>query len=338
MNIFFFTTAFAPSVGGIERVAEILCGQFVAQGHEVRLATLTPGDDDDQFPYPVVRRPGLGQFRALLRWCNVHVQNNVSLKYAWPLLVSRKLMIYRHGSVYQRDDATLAPLDHVKRFVARHTRGIANSHFAATKLGCVHTILNPYDDATFRTMQPWGDRTGDLVFLGRLVSQKGCDTLLHALGRLRADGLTPGLTIIGDGPERSRLEALAGAHMVAAQVRFAGQLRGTRLADELNRHRISIAPSSYEECFGSVALEALACGCVPVVSCRGGLVDAIGPHGFTFPNGDDAALAARLAEALGNPAAARARLDGVERHLATYHAPAVAARYLEVFADAMGHR
>lgn len=38
VKIFFFTTVFAASVGGIERVAEILCREFVAQGDRVRLA------------------------------------------------------------------------------------------------------------------------------------------------------------------------------------------------------------------------------------------------------------------------------------------------------------
>lgn len=336
MRIFFFTTVFAPSVGGIERVVEILCGEFAAQGHEVRLATLTPGNGDDRLPYPVLRRPELRRFHALLRWCDVHVQANVSLKHAWPLLISQSPVIFQHHCAYRRDDGTIRPVDYLKRVISRKFSGIANSHYTRRELGCSHTVLNPFDDTTFLKTQTWLERTEDLIFLGRLVSQKGCDTLLQALGHLRGRGHRPRLTVIGDGPDRAALETLAGTLGIAEQVRFAGWLQGRQLADELNRHRVFVAPSRIEEPFGIVALEALACGCVPVVSARGGLVDAIGPHGLTFPNGDDAALAERLAGILEDLSAARARLDGVERHLDAHRAPAVAARYLEVFAEAAG--
>lgn len=335
MNIFVFTTAFAPSVGGIERVAAMLCREFVAQGHQVVLATTTPrGEhDDDALPYPVLRRPGLAAMMRALRACDVHLQANVALKYAWPRLAAPDRFVYQHNNVYQRDDGTLAPADRLKRAVARATPGIANSRYTARKLGSAYAIANPYDHGTFRAHAPWNERPGDLVFLGRLVSQKGADVLVRALGRLRGDGRAPSLTIIGDGPDRGELERLAGETGTHGQIRFTGALAGEALVRELNAHRIFVAPSSYEEPFGIVALEALACGCVPIVSERGGLVDAIGPHGVTFPNGDDAALAARLAEVLDRPAAAHARLDGVETHLAAHRADRVAARYVEVFEE-----
>jgi hypothetical protein len=79
MKIFFFSTVFSPSVGGIERMTETLCGEFVDMGHEVRLATLTPGNGN--FPYPVIRKPGVWEFLRLLQWCDIHIQANVSLKY-----------------------------------------------------------------------------------------------------------------------------------------------------------------------------------------------------------------------------------------------------------------
>ncbi|MFP4127392.1 MAG: glycosyltransferase family 4 protein [Alphaproteobacteria bacterium] len=337
MRIFFFTTVFAPSVGGIERMAEMLCGAFVAQGHEVQLATSTPGDGgDDRFPYPVHRRPGGVRFARLLRWCDVHVQANVSLKHAWPLVAAPGRVVYRHANVYQRDDGTVGLLDRAKRWVARRAPGIANSRYTARQLGCRHTILNAYDDTTFRCTQPWDERPGELVFLGRLVSQKGCDTLLDALGRLREAGRTPALTVIGDGPDRTMLQDRARALGIASQVTFAGRLEGTALAAALNRHRIVVVPSRYEEPFGIVALEALACGCVPVVSERGGLIDAVGSHGVGFPNGDDAALADRLKALLADPAAARRRLAGTEAHLAQFRRDRVAARYAEVFTEVVG--
>lgn len=338
MKIFFFSTVFPPSVGGIERMAELLCNEFTALGHQVRVATLTPSELPDTYPYPVIRRPRLGKFLELLRWCDVHVQANVSLKYVFARLILPGRMVYRHGSLYQRDDGTLRLVDRLKCFVAHNAPGIANSRYTAEKLGCSYTVLNAYDDAVFSDVTPWQERESDLVFVGRLVSQKGCDTLLRALGRLARQGITPGLAVVGDGPDRPALEALAASEGLAGQVQFHGILQGSALAALLNRHRFLVAPSRYEEPFGIVALEGLACGCVPVVSARGGLVDAIGGHGFTFPNGDDAALAETLATVLADPEAAHARLEGCETHLAACTARAVATRYIAVFEELLAKR
>ena len=334
MKIFFFTTVFAPSVGGIERLAETLCAEFVAMGHEVRMATMTSGAG--AFTFPVIRRPGPREFLRLLRWCDVHVQANVALKHAWPRVMFPRKFVYRYANAYQRDDGSRGLLDWLKVAIARNSCGIANSSYTAARTGARHVVLNAYDDSVFRTTQPWETRSGDLVFLGRLVSQKGCDTLLRALGRLRAEGAYPHLTIIGDGPDRPALEHLSEQMGIGKQVRFVGMLGGKALAEELNRHKVMVVPSRYEEPFGIVALEGLACGCVPVVSERGGLVDAIGGHGFTFPNADDEALARVLAEVLGAPEEARARLSGVQAHLAECSARRVAERYLDIFRQHTG--
>lgn len=64
MKIFFYTTVFAPKVGGIEMIVETLCKQFVALGHEVALATETPGMAE--MPFAVSRRPRFGEMRRLL--------------------------------------------------------------------------------------------------------------------------------------------------------------------------------------------------------------------------------------------------------------------------------
>jgi glycosyltransferase involved in cell wall biosynthesis len=338
MNIFVFSTVFAPSVGGIERITEVLCTEFTAMGHKVRLATLTPGGGDAQWPFEVIRRPSLAQFVQLIRWGDVHMQASVSLKFALARLLCPHTFIYGHHSVYQGDDGTLSLRDRIKRFVARRTPGIAVSRFTAGKVGCTHVIYNAYDDATFRDLVEWAARDRELVFLGRLVSHKGCAVLLRALGRLRRRGLAPSMTVIGDGPEGPTLKALAAREGIAEQVHFEGTLQGQALAAALNRHRVLIVPSSYEEPFPIVALEGLACGCLPVVSARGGLVEGIGPHGFTFPNGDEGALADTLAATLADPDTARARLAGKDAHLAAFTARAVATRYIGVFEELLARR
>lgn len=334
MKILFFTSVFAPSVGGIEKLAEVLCREFVALGHEVRLLTMTPGDG--AFPFSVIRNPSLAEFWQQLRWCDVHIQANVSLKHAWSRLLFADKFLFQHNNAYQRDDGSRGILDHIKAVLAQHTIGIANSHYTGQRTGAQHIVLNAYDDTTFRNEKSWAERETDLVFLGRLVSQKGCDTLLHALSHLQQEGLHPRLTVVGDGPERQTLELLASHLSLANQVRFIGTAQGPALARILNEHRMIIVPSHYEEPFGIVALEGMACGCLPIVSERGGLVDAIAGHGFTFANGDDAALARVLSHALGDPQGGQARMEGMDSHLARCTAQNVAKQYLNVFRHKIG--
>ena len=203
MKIFFYTTVFAPKVGRIEMIVETLCKQFVALGHKVALATETPGMAE--MPFAFSRRPGPGEMRGLLAWCDIHIQANISLKAAWVWALAPRKTLYQHHNVYQCDDGTKRLLDRLKTRLARATPSIANSAYTAVRTGAKHIILNAYDDATFHSEPARENRDPDLVFLGRLVSQKGCHTLIDALRRLSERGLRPGLTVIGAGPEREKL-------------------------------------------------------------------------------------------------------------------------------------
>lgn len=336
MRIFFYSSVFAPSVGGIETLVETLCKNFSVLGHEVILATETKGFAD--MPFSIVRRPRFRQTCDLLSWCDIHVQANVSLKAAWVWLHSPKKIIYQHNNVYQRDDGTKHPVDQIKTLLAHATPGIANSTYTAQRTGSRHIILNAYDDSTFGPPPAWASKDRDLVFLGRLVSQKGCSTLVDALARIASRDFRPSVTVIGDGPDREKLERHVQDAGLGDRVRFLGGMKGSALAAELARHRVIVVPSSYEEPFGIVALEGLACGCIPVVSERGGLVDAISGHGFMFPNGDAEALAERLEEVLGDIEDARGCLTGVEEHLDRCRARAVAERYIAVFQQHLERR
>jgi glycogen synthase len=329
MRIFIFTTAFAPSVGGIERLMEVLATQFAQLGHEVVLSTPVPGPENGLAGARLVRQPSTRQFFSFLKWCDVHLQANLSLKHLHPLLVGTPFVV-SHQNDYGRRDLR----DHLKLACARRVYGIACSRYIAQRVPCREVIGNAYDDAVFRAEIPLASRPKDIVFVGRLVSDKGCDTLLDALARLASKGVRPSCTVVGDGPEREGLARAAAAS--GLRVNFLGSLPPPAVAEQLNQHRIQVVPSRFAEPFGIVALEGLACGCLPIVAATGGLVDAIGSHGLTFANGDPVGLAERLRAVLGDFDRARQSLQGLERHLAGFTAQRVAEKYLQAFERARG--
>ena len=332
MKILLSSHAFSPAIGGIESVSELLAAEFVRQGHEVRVVTQAPGPDKPEWPYPVLRRPGARALLAAVRWCDLFLHNNISLQVLWPLLCVRRPWVVAHQTWITRLDGRLDWRDRLKRFLLRFAAANISISRAVARSLPVPSILipNPYRDDLFYRM-PEVERTGDLAFLGRLVSDKGADLLLQALRLLKEEGISPRLTLIGGGPEAEPLQALARELGVAAQVDFVGPRAGMELARLLNGHRVLAVPSRWAEPFGIVALEGIACGCAVIGSREGGLADAIGPCGVTFPNGDVPSLAAALREALTRPDLAAQWAAAAPAHLAAHTARAVAAAYIAVF-------
>jgi glycogen(starch) synthase len=316
---------FFPSIGGIETVSDVLAREFLELGHEVRVITQTEGSG--AFPFSVIRRPGMRELLRQVKWCDVFLQNNISLRTLWPLLFVRRPLCIAHQTWITDANGRVRWQHRLKRFVLRFGTSIAISDAIARQLpGPSVRIGNPYHDEVFRNLQD-ADRTKELIFVGRLVSDKGADLLLEALAILESK---PRLTIVGDGPERAPLEKQTADLKLAAQVDFVGHRSGPELAKILNQHQILAVPSRWREPFGIVALEGIACGCVAVGSADGGLAEAIGPCGLTFPNNDSRALANILTRLLSDPMRCTALRLGAGPHLGQFSRRQVACRYLEV--------
>ncbi|MFM9161187.1 MAG: glycosyltransferase, partial [Dolichospermum sp.] len=102
-------------------------------------------------------------------------------------------------------------------------------------------------------------------------------------------------------PEESKLIQQAKDLKINDQVTFAGVKLEHELTKLLNAHQIMVVPSLWNEPFGIVALEGIACGCVVVGSEGGGLKDAIGTCGVTFANGNVEQLTKILFDLLTHP-------------------------------------
>jgi len=330
MKILLSSYLFHPSVGGIESVSKILVEKFAAAGNEVHVITQTSGDAIAGANFRLTRRPSITSLVTLLRWSDLFFQNNISLRSLLPALVMRKPTLTVHQTWLQKTRGGVGWNNRLKQMLLRFVTNVAISKAVADRIsGHSFVIGNPYDDSVFRLM-PNVTRDRNLLFVGRLVSDKGVDLLLRALKLLQNDNSLPDVTVVGSGPEENNLRRLTTELALDRQVTFAGQISGATLAEVLNRHNVLVVPSRWAEPFGIVALEGIACGCVVVGSEKGGLKEAIGPCGLTFENGNIRALADQLKRLL-NDLTLQAKLrDHAAEHLAKFQSDAVAAAYLRL--------
>ena len=131
------------------------------------------------------------------------------------------------------------------------------------------------------------------------------------------------------------MEHLAHDLGMSASVQFSGALQGETLVRELKRHQLMVIPSLWREPFGVVALEGMACGCVVLASDGGGLPDAVGRAGLLFRRGDQADLAAKLGELIGNIELRERLRAEATSHLANFREDLVCGKYLELLEGAV---
>src|SRR5436189_6187527 len=164
------------------------------------------------------------------------------------------------------------------------------------------------------------DGTGPVLFVGRLVERKGVAHLIEAMARLGRGDEGPRLEIVGDGPERPRLEALVRRLGVENRVAFRGKIASDELQASYARAAVCVLPSVLDargdtEGLGVVLLEAMN-HATPVIASRvGGIPDIVedGVSGLLVPPGDADALAAAVRRLRDDPDLARRLGEGGRR-------------------------
>lgn len=147
--------------------------------------------------------------------------------------------------------------------------------------------------------QPAKDDVFRVLFVGKLVSWKGCYTLLYAVKELLAEIPNLELTFVGQGAQRQGLEQAAELLGIKDRVKFTGFLKYDALPDIYAQSDAFVLPAlpaiNLAEQFGFVVAEAMACGLPTVVSRVGGLPEVVGERDeLIFTPGDFRELAARL--------------------------------------------
>ena len=182
------------------------------------------------------------------------------------------------------------------------TQFVVPSRFFLTKLAAwgidTSRFVHVPNSVDVEAHEPRGEPGEAFVYLGRLVPEKGVETLVRAaaLARVR-------LRVVGTGPEEPRLRQLAAE--LGGEVEFAGYLSGMALHEAISSARAVVVPSEWYENAPLSVLESSALARPVIGADIGGIPELIRAEetGFVFPSGDVQALADLLARVRGMPVA-----------------------------------
>jgi len=337
MKLLFVAQDFPPVAGGIQEYSHQLATELGARG---RLTVVAPSHPDAAAfdrgqPFPVMRYPightsafGLStpvSIPALAAATGTRVVFHGQWTTAIGSLAARGMglidhyFVAAHGRELRTD--RLPPLE---RALRRSALGGASAVFPVSEYtaglvrGCgvapdrIRTVQNgvdcvffsPRDAVTAKQRLGLGGRPV-LLTAARLVPRKGVDTVIEALRRI--DGQHPGLVyvVVGDGPDRQRLEALAGPLLDSGRVRFTGRVPRDDLPIYYSAADVFAMPAREErdgcvEGFGLVFLEAGACGTAVIGARSVGIPDAVedGVNGLLVRPADPSELSRAVSRLL----------------------------------------
>jgi glycosyltransferase involved in cell wall biosynthesis len=157
----------------------------------------------------------------------------------------------------------------------------------------------------------------ELIFVGGLIPCKACDLALRAAAPLLRNALAR-FSILGDGPERKRLEQLARSLGIQEAVSFFGWVTHSEVLSRLRSADVMVFPSVRD--FGAgVVFEALATGAVPVVADFGGPGDIVHPKvGFKVPLTNESEFVSQIEKILTDLAGNRDLLNRLRQQGMTY--------------------
>jgi len=365
MRILVQSIYFPPRAGGIENHVFYLSRELVRRGHRVEVIT---GKTEADSPLretiegiDVVRQRTLG--RNLLGWTTLaltslplflersrtadvlhaHTFQSVIGPRIAARLHDKPLVVTIHSSHFLRLvrkpgwrqglGFLLRGADRVLTTSEELAEGCRRAHRGVN----VRPIVNGIDTNLFAPRDPVLPRRGGeklLVATRRLVEKNGVEFLIRAMPMILAEENVR-LFLIGDGPLRRDLEALAGDLGVSERTVFLGTIPNARIPGFLASADVVVIPSLIEATSIS-ALEAMACE-VPVAASRtGGLPEIITEDtGVLFERGNPADLARTVVALLRNEERAEMGRRGRRRVVADWSVQRMAEIHEEVYREVM---
>lgn len=200
-------------------------------------------------------------------------------------LLVRKLV---HKLAFSKADGVIAISESVKQSLVDYLK------VAPEKIKVIYNGVDIADNKYYKRKQKSRVR---LIFIGRLVFEKGVHKILAALANLPKE-VDFEFSVVGDGPERDELERLTEKYGLNGKVNFLGTRRD--VSELLSEHDIFIHLPECEEGLGITILEAMAAGCICICESRGGIPEIItdGVNGYLVDSDDAAEIAERIGEVI----------------------------------------
>jgi glycosyltransferase involved in cell wall biosynthesis len=294
--------------GGIERVIDLLARELSSRGHQVTLIA-HPGSRTAARLVPYGRPPHTGWRARAGELVDVggalwRLRNEVDVVHSFgrlaalpPILPLRRLPKVQS---YQRDGVPWASVRRAAALAGSSLvfTGCSSSVFrhapANPRVGGEwRTIFNGVDVARY-TSRPRVNTDAPLIFLGRLDPVKGAHhaiSIAHLAGRR----LVIAGTRITEGPDAGYFDSALAPHIDGDRVQFIGPVDDAAKDEWLGRAAAMLMPIDWDEPFGIVMAEALACGTPVIAFARGSVPEVVrdGVNGFACRNVEDAAGAVR---------------------------------------------
>ncbi len=175
-------------------------------------------------------------------------------------------------------------------------------------------------------------------YAGRIVEEKGLEVLMQAAAKLKGPWE---LTILGDGPDRPRLEKMVQWLGISGRVTFQEKIPYSHMPNFFSGLDVFVLPSrtrtNWKEQFGRVLIEAMACDVIPVGARSGAIPEVIGDAGLTFAEADIEELYNQL-QRLVEDVTLRddLRQKGRQRVVNHYTQAAVARNTVQVYREVLG--
>ena len=336
MKVLIAVPYFWPQVGGMENYARFLARGLAEVGCEV---VVVCGDQGVRRPtrgevdgHPVWRLPvwrvvsntpvNLAWWRHLRQIIRTERPDVINAHTPVPFMVDmvtwaagrRPVVVTYHAATLFKPGSVLMTAV-ITGYLAVQRLTLARAKLIIAVSPYVRERLSPWQSKTavvanaVTDVAPAREVVGtSLAFVSNLVAThrwKGLDLVLDALAILKRDGLTVGLTVVGDGADRSRYEQRARELDLSEQVRFMGKLVGSD-RDVLVRQAAALVlyPTTANDAFPTVMLEAWAQGVAVIAAAVGPLPSLVndGVTGILVEPGNSAGLAQTLRDGLADQA------------------------------------